>query len=112
MRAFEEEVFGPVAAVTTFSTDDEAVELANRTEYGLSAGVISKSISRALSVGNRLRCGILHINDQTVMDEPVAPFGGRGQSGNGTRIGGPANWDEFTSWQWVTIQGTPTTYPF
>lgn len=111
MRAFEEEIFGPVAAVTTFSTDDEAVELANRTEYGLSAGVISKSIARALSVGNRLRCGILHINDQTVMDEPVAPFGGRGQSGNGTRIGGPANWDEFTSWQWVTIQGAPNTYP-
>jgi len=111
MRAFEEEIFGPVAVVTTFATDDEAVALANRTEYGLSAGVISKSISRALSVGNRLRCGMLHINDQTVMDEPVAPFGGRGNSGNGTRIGGPANWDEFTAWQWVTIQDKPTTYP-
>jgi benzaldehyde dehydrogenase (NAD) len=111
MRAFEEEIFGPVAAVTTFASDDEAVELANRTEYGLAAGVISKSIARALSVGNRLRCGLLHINDQTVMDEAVAPFGGRGNSGNGTRIGGPANWDEFTAWQWVTIQDKPTTYP-
>jgi benzaldehyde dehydrogenase (NAD) len=112
MPAFEEEIFGPVAPVTTFATEDEAVALANQTEFGLSAGVISSSVSRALAVGNRLKTGILHINDQTVGDEPHVPFGGRGASGNGTRVGGPANWEEFTQWQWVTIQDAAMAYPF
>ncbi len=112
MRAFDEEIFGPVAPVTTFATEDEAVDLANQSEFGLSAGVISGSVSRALALGNRLKTGILHINDQTVGDEPHVPFGGRGASGNGTRIGGPANWEEFTQWQWVTIQDKATSYPF
>ncbi|HEX4275870.1 MAG TPA: benzaldehyde dehydrogenase [Bryobacteraceae bacterium] len=112
MRAFDEEIFGPVASVTTFTTDDEAVALSNQTEYGLSAAVISSSISRALALGNKLKTGLLHINDQTVADEPHVPFGGRGTSGNGTRIGGPANWEEFTQWQWLTIKDKATPYPF
>jgi benzaldehyde dehydrogenase (NAD) len=112
MRAFDEEVFGPVASIATFATEDEAVELANSNEYGLSAGVFSQSVGRALALGNRLRTGLLHINDQTVADEPHIPFGGTGASGNGTRIGGPANWEEFTSWQWVTIKDKPNQYPF
>lgn len=112
MRAFEEEIFGPVASVTTVSSDEEAIKLANQTEYGLSASIISRSISRALAIGNRLNVGLLHINDQTVHDEPHIPFGGRGASGNGGRIGGPANWEEFTQWQWVTIKDTPPRYPF
>lgn len=112
MRAFEEEMFGPVAAITTFNSDDEAAELANRTEYGLSTAVISKSVSRALALGERLRSGLLHINDQTVADEVVNPFGGRGASGNGTSVGGSANWEEFTQWQWITIRDTPPAYPF
>jgi benzaldehyde dehydrogenase (NAD) len=112
MRAFEEEIFGPVAAITTFSTDDEAVALANDGEYGLSAGVFSTNVGRAIAIGNRLNTGLLHINDQTVADEPHVPFGGSGASGNGTRIGGPANWDEFTQWQWMTIKEKPNPYPF
>jgi benzaldehyde dehydrogenase (NAD) len=112
MRAFDEEVFGPVISITTFATDDEAVGLANGNEYGLSAGVFSASVGRALAIGNRLRTGLLHINDQTVADEPHVPFGGTGASGNGTRIGGPANWEEFTHWQWVTIKDRPNPYPF
>ena len=112
MAAFEEEIFGPVAPITRFETDDEAIELANRTEYGLSAGIISRSVSRALGIGNRLRTGLLHINDQTVNDDVVNPFGGVGASGNGTSIGGPANWEEFTQWQWVPIRGKPPMYPF
>lgn len=112
MRAYEEEVFGPVATVVTFRDDDEAVALANATEYGLSAAVISRSVGRALALGNRLNTGLLHINDQTVADEPHIPFGGRGASGNGSRIGGPANWEEFTQWQWVTVKDAPPAYPF
>jgi benzaldehyde dehydrogenase (NAD) len=112
MRAFEEEVFGPVVAITSFDSDDEAVELANRGTYGLSAGVFSANVARAIAVGNRLNTGLLHINDQTVADEPHVPFGGNGASGNGTRIGGPANWEEFTQWQWMTIKDKPNAYPF
>jgi benzaldehyde dehydrogenase (NAD) len=112
MRAFDEEIFGPVASLTKFSNDDEAIALANRGDYGLSAGIISGSVGRAMALGNQLNVGLLHINDQTVGDEVVNPFGGRGQSGNGTSIGGPANWDEFSQWQWVTIRDTPPPYPF
>lgn len=112
MRAFDEEFFAPIAALTRFSTDDEAIELANSTEYGLSAAILSKSVSRALAIGRRLQTGLLHINDQTVGDEVVNPFGGRGKSGNGTSIGGPANWDEFSQWQWVTVKYEAQQYPF
>ena len=112
MRAFDEEVFGPVASIAAFSTEDEAVALANQSEYGLSAGVFSADVGRAIAVGNRLNTGLLHINDQTVADEPHVPFGGGGASSNGTRIGGPANWEEFTQWQWMTIKDKPNPYPF
>lgn len=109
---FDEEVFAPVIGVTRFKTDDEAVALANASVFGLSAAVISRSVGRAMNLGNRLNTGLLHINDQTVDDHVVNPFGGRGASGNGTSIGGPANWEEFTQWQWVTIKDEATAYPF
>lgn len=112
MRAFEEEIFGPVANVTTFASDDEAVQLANQTAYGLAAGVLSRSVGRAMAIGERLNIGMLHINDQTVADDCVNPFGGRGCSGNGGNVGGPSDIDEFTQWQWVTVQETPNRYPF
>jgi benzaldehyde dehydrogenase (NAD) len=112
MRAFDEEVFGPVASVIPFDTDEEAAELANRTEYGLSAGVISASVGRAMALGERLHTGLLHINDQTVADEVINPFGGTGASGNGTSVGGPADWEQYTHWQWVTIKDAVPQYPF
>ena len=112
MPAFVEEIFGPVAVITTFATDEEAIAIANDTEYGLSAGIISRDIGRAMHIGDQIRVGLLHINDQTVNDDVVNPFGGVGASGNGTAIGGPANWEEFTHWQWVTIKATPPAYPF
>lgn len=112
MRAFDEEVFGPVVNLTSFASDDEAVQLANQTAYGLAAGVISKDIGRAMAIGERLNAGMLHINDQTVADDCVNPFGGRGCSGNGGSVGGPADIDEFTTWQWVTVKQAPNRYPF
>jgi benzaldehyde dehydrogenase (NAD) len=112
MRLYTEEVFGPVLAVVPFETDDEAIALNNATEYGLSTGVITQSVERAMAFTAKLKTGIIHINDQTVADEPWVPFGGRGASGNGGRHGGAANWEEFTQWQWVTLQDRATPYPF
>ncbi|CAG1016160.1 MAG: aldehyde dehydrogenase family protein [Rhizobiaceae bacterium] len=112
MRAFAEEIFGPVACVVSFADDDEAVELANLSDYGLAAGVISASVGRAQAVGDRLMVGHLHINDQTVNGGPYAPFGGRGRSGNGSRVSGPAIWEEFTQWVWVSVKDQATPYPF
>ena len=112
MRVLDEEVFGPVVAIVPFDTDEEAIALANGTEYGLSTGVITQSLERAMHFASRLKSGIIHVNDQTVADEPWVPFGGTGASGNGGRHGGAANWEEFTQWQWVTIQDRATPYPF
>lgn len=111
MQAFHDEIFAPVASITTFETDDEAVALANDTQYGLSGAVISRSIGRALAIGERLRVGAVHINDQTIIDEAVNPISGWGASGNGSGVGGPANWDAFSQWQWYTIKDAPPHYP-
>jgi benzaldehyde dehydrogenase (NAD) len=112
MRAFEEEIFGPVAVVVSYDNDDHAVELANLSEFGLAAGIIARDTGRARRLGARLRVGHLHINDQTVMASPNAPFGGRGKSGNGSRISGPAIWEEFTQWVWITSRAEAVMYPF
>jgi benzaldehyde dehydrogenase (NAD) len=108
--AWTDEIFGPVAPVVTFSTDDEAVELANATEYGLAAGVYSRSISRGLAIANRIRAGMVHVNDQSINDEATIPFGGMGISGNGGRFGADANLDAFTQWQWVTVRDEPRSF--
>ncbi|HFF5136075.1 TPA: aldehyde dehydrogenase family protein, partial [Acinetobacter baumannii] len=108
---FSEEIFGPVAVLIPFSTDEEAIALANEGDYGLSAGIITSNAGRGINLGQQLQVGLLHINDQTVNDETLNPFGGFGASGNGTRIGGPANIDEFTQWQWMTIQSQAPQYP-
>ena len=109
---FEQEIFGPVAVLIPFATDEEAIVLANMGDYGLSAGIITSNVSHGMQVAQSLKVGLLHINDQTVNDETLNPFGGFGASGNGTRIGGPANVDEFTQWQWMTIQAQAPNYPF
>jgi len=112
MRVLEEEVFGPVVAIVAFDSDDEAIAMNNASQYGLSTGVITTSLERAMSFTARLKTGIIHVNDQTVGDEPWVPFGGTGASGNGGRHGGVANWEEFTQWQWVTMQDKATPFPF
>ncbi len=109
--AYRQEVFGPVAPVVTFADDDEAVRLANDTEYGLKAAVHSGSFEHALAVGERLEAGAIHINDATVNDEAVAPFPAIKASGNQTAFGGPADGHEFTRWQWVTTREKPNAIP-
>jgi benzaldehyde dehydrogenase (NAD) len=111
MPAFAEEIFGPIAVVTTFGDDDEAVRLANETGYGLAAAV-QGSQEHADRIAAQLRAGMVHVNDQTVNEEDPAPFGGFGFSGNGASCGGPANIDAFTTWQWQTSRETATPFPF
>ena len=112
MPTFDHETFGPVVNLVTFKTDDEAVALANHSQGGLAAGVISASVGRALKVGNQLKAGMVHINDQTVNDDAVNPFGGPGIAGNGNSHGGPGDWEQFTTWQWLTAKDVATPYPF
>jgi len=110
--AWTDEIFGPVAPVVTFATDDEAVELANASSYGLVASIYTRSIARGLALADRMRTGMVHVNDGTLNDEAIIPFGGMGDSGNGSRYGGEASLDTFTEWQWVTVRGEPPTFPF
>jgi benzaldehyde dehydrogenase (NAD) len=111
--AYQEEIFGPVAPVTPFSSLDEVVDLATGTEYGLSLGILTRDVYAGLQLAERIPSGLVHINDQTVNDEAVAPFGGVGASGTGSRHGGPqANIEAFTETQWVTLRGDLPAYPF
>lgn len=112
MPTFDHETFGPVVNLVTFKTDEEAVALANNSQGGLAAGVISTSVGRAMAVGNQLKAGMVHINDQTVNDDAVNPFGGPGIAGNGNSHGGPGDWEQFTTWQWLTVKDAATPFPF
>lgn len=111
MLIHHEEVFGPVVSVIEVADDDEAVAIANDTPYGLTAGVLTEDARRGLAVARRLRTGIVHIGNQTVDDEPQAPFGGVGASGYG-RFGGRWGVEAFTTTRWLTVATTPTAYPF
>ncbi|SES27196.1 benzaldehyde dehydrogenase (NAD) [Streptomyces sp. yr375] len=106
MPAFGEEIFGPVAPIIAFRTDAEALDIANDTAYGLAAAVHSRSLPRATAFAGQVRTGMVHINDVTAKDAANAPFGGMGASGNGSRIGGTANLEQFTQWRWTTLPGT------
>jgi len=112
MAAFDEEIFGPVAPVTTFRDDAEAVSLANHTEYGLAASILSGNLTRAQHIADQLRCGIIHINDQTILHEVYGPIGGHGVSGNGYSYSTLTNAEQFTEWQWITSRETIAPYPF
>jgi vanillin dehydrogenase len=110
MRIYREESFGPVKPVVRVKDDDEAVRVANDTEYGLSSAVFSRDIQRALKVAKRIESGICHINGPTVHDEGQMPFGGVKASGYG-RFGSKAVIAEFTDLRWITVEG-PQHYPF
>jgi benzaldehyde dehydrogenase (NAD) len=111
--AFREEIFGPVAPVVPFDTVDEAIALARDTEYGLSLGIVTRDVLKGLAIAEHIPSGGVHINDQTVVDDVVNPFGGMKASGAGSRVGGPqANFEAFTELQWVTVQSEPPSYPF
>ncbi|MFC7411867.1 aldehyde dehydrogenase, partial [Hydrogenophaga atypica] len=111
MRIYAEESFGPVVTVVRVRGDEQAVRVANDTEYGLSAAVFSRDIARALRVAERIESGICHINGATVHDEAQMPFGGVKDSGWG-RFGGRAAIAEFTDLRWITVETRPGHFPF
>ena len=110
MRIYGEESFGPVVCVVRVNGADEAVRVANDTEYGLSAAVFGRDIARALEIAKRIDSGICHVNGPTVHDEAQMPFGGVKASGYG-RFGGKAGIAEFTELRWITIETGPQHYP-
>jgi benzaldehyde dehydrogenase (NAD) len=110
--AFVEEIFGPIAPVVRFDSIDEAVKLATASEHGLSLGILTHDVMKGLDIANRIPTGVVHINDQTIGDEVVNPFGGVKSTGS-SWIGGPeANINAFTVTQWVTMRGDLPEYPF
>jgi benzaldehyde dehydrogenase (NAD) len=110
--AYDNEVFGPVAPVARFSSLEEAAKLAADSEYGLSLGILTTDVLRGLELAERIPTGIVHINDQTINDEPLAPFGGIYASGTGSRFGGAhANVEAFTETRWVTMRPSIAGYP-
>ncbi|MCJ7872944.1 aldehyde dehydrogenase family protein [Phaeobacter sp. J2-8] len=106
MRLYTEETFGPILSVTRVATDQEAVTVANDSDYGLAASVFSGNPMRADQIASQIHTGICHINRCTVDDDPLAPFGGVKASGYG-RFGGRWALDEFTELRWITKRKTP-----
>ena len=110
MRIYGEESFGPVVTIVAVDGTDEAVRVANDTEYGLSAAVFGADVDNAMEVARRIESGICHVNSSTVHDEPQMPFGGVKASGWG-RFGGRAALEEFTELRWMTVQQGARHYP-
>ena len=111
MQIFREETFGPVAPIITVKDEKEALDVANDTIYGLSAGVITNDLQKALYLAENIESGMVHINDSSVHDEPYCPFGGVKASGIG-REGGRHSMEEMSELKWVTIQRGKRHYPF
>lgn len=107
----QSEVFAPVATIIKAQTDQEAIDLANDTEYGLSSAIFTSDLARGEEFALQIDSGMTHLNDQTVNDSPNIPFGGNKASGLG-RFGNPWIVDEFTVTKWVSIQQDDRKFPF
>jgi acyl-CoA reductase-like NAD-dependent aldehyde dehydrogenase len=110
MRIYGEESFGPVVWIRSVDGVEEAIRVANDTEYGLAAAVFGRHVPTALDVARRIESGICHVNGSTIHDEPQMPFGGVKASGWG-RFGGKAALEEFTELRWITVQQGSRHYP-
>ena len=110
MKIYREESFGPIVAVIRAQDSEDAVRIANDSEYGLSAAIFTRDSAKGLTLAKRIKSGICHINGPTVHDEAQMPFGGVGASGYG-RFGGKAGIDQFTELRWITLETQPGHYP-
>lgn len=105
------EIFGPVAVLIPFDTEEEALAMANETQYGLAASVFTEDLDRGVEFACRVESGMVHVNDQTINSMANAPFGGVKGSGLG-RYGGDWAFEEFTTVKWVSVQKEPRKFPF
>jgi aldehyde dehydrogenase (NAD+) len=103
MRIAQEEIFGPVTAVIACENFEQAIEIANGTEYGLSLSMYTNDVARAFTAMHELESGIVYINAPTIGAEIQLPFGGIKQTGNGHREAGIAAIDQFTEWKAVYV---------
>lgn len=110
MAIYDEETFGPVTTIVRVNGAQEAIRVANDTEYGLAAAVFGKDVTRAIDVARQIDAGHVHVNGATVQNEPQAPYGGMKNSGYG-RFDGKAVIDEFTEIKWLTIEPANQPYP-
>lgn len=110
MATAKHEMFGPVVTIIPVDSEEEALSVANDTEYGLSGSVHAGTEEHARNFAAKMETGMVHINDQSVNDEPLVAFGGMKSSGLG-RFGGKWSLDEFTTFQWISIQEEKRQYP-
>ncbi|MGW8378642.1 aldehyde dehydrogenase family protein [Streptomyces sp. ODS28] len=106
-----EEIFGPVALIIPVDGADEAVRVANDTPYGLGGAVHTADLDRGVEVARRIETGMVHVNDATVADEPIVPFGGEKNSGLG-RLNGEQMVESFTTTKWISVQHGRSGFPF
>jgi len=110
MRVYREEVFGPVRPIIIVADENEAIGVANDTMYGLSSGILTTDLNKALMIAKKLECGMVHINDSPLHFEPRAPFGGTKCSGSGLE-GGKYSTEDLTELKWITIQIGSRNFP-
>lgn len=111
MRISQNEVFGPVASIIAFDGEEEAIRMANDSQSGLTGSVFTRDIERGVDVAKQIRTGMIHVNDQTINDEPIIAFGGEKSSGIG-RFGGEWTLEEFTTVKWISVQREYRHFPF
>lgn len=111
MKIYYEETFGPVASVISVQDEKEALAVANDTKYGLSAGIITNDLEKALYLADNIEAGMVHVNAGSVDADAVCPFGGVKESGMG-REGGRYSIEAFTEVKWLTMEKTKKQYPF
>lgn len=111
MCVAQEELFGPVVVLESFETDEEAIQLANETKFGLSGAVHTKNIDRGVRFSQMVETGMIHVNDVTINDEPIVAFGGEKQSGIG-RLNGQWSLDEFTTMKWISVNYSQRSFPY
>lgn len=111
MCVMQEEMFGPVACLTAFRSEDEAIAIANNSRFGLSGAIHSRDIDHATQLAKRVHTGMIHINDATIHDEAIIPFGGVKHSGLG-RMNGEASLHELTTTKWISVHRGRRQFPF
>jgi acyl-CoA reductase-like NAD-dependent aldehyde dehydrogenase len=111
MEIAQLEIFGPVAVMIPVESEEEAIRIANDSDYGLTGTVFSGSLETGMRVAEQIQTGMIHINDQTINDEPHIAFGGEKGSGLG-RFNGEWSLHAFTTVKWISLQHESRMFPF